>query len=79
MVRSRSLGTSESQLSTAVTKISVCLLFIPPSPAEPTQRQERSWSLFLALQGRERESLCHHQAGLGAAESHPLSNPRSLA
>lgn len=77
-MQSCSLGTSESQLPTAATKISVCLLFIPPSPAEPTQRQEWSWSLFLALQGRERESLCCRRAGLGAARSHPLLVPRSL-
>lgn len=79
MVRSRFLGTSESQLPTAATKISVCLLFIPRSPAEPTQCQERSWSLFLALQGRERESLRCHCAGLGAAAFHPLTVPASLA
>lgn len=79
MVRSCFLGTSESQLPTAATKISVCLLFIPPSPAEPTQCQERSWSLFLALQGRERESLRCHCAGLRAAGSHPLTVPSSLA
>lgn len=48
--RGCSLGVSEPQLPTAAPKISVCLLFIPPSPAEPTQLQERSWSLFLALQ-----------------------------
>ena len=67
------LGTSESQLLTAVTKISVCLLFIPPSPAEPTQREERSWSLFLALQGREWESLCcplHRVGGYGVPSRH---------
>lgn len=50
MVQSCSLCIAESQLLTAATKISVSLLFIPPSPAEPTQPQEWSWSLFLALQ-----------------------------
>lgn len=76
---SRSLGTYESQLSTAATKISIFLLFIPLSPAEPTQHQERSWSLFLALQGREQESLRCCRAELGVATSHPLMVPRCLA
>lgn len=42
--------TGVTAAETAAPKISVCLLFIPPSPAEPTQLRERSRRLFLALQ-----------------------------
>lgn len=72
---SRSLGTYKSQLSTAATKISIFLLFIPLSPAEPTQHQERSWSLFLALQGREQESLRCCRAELGLPRPIPSWSP----